>query len=73
MALLVNFKTKIVLFVVEENSLYVTSGDWDLGYMLPEQLKLSNIPIPGHVRHWINIKKVSNLILVWAKQFMVMT
>lgn len=35
---------------------FVTCGDWDLRYMLPEQCRVSQVSIPGYMKSWINIK-----------------
>ncbi|KAK6635617.1 hypothetical protein RUM44_000871 [Polyplax serrata] len=44
--------------LTDDNSLYVTSGDWDLGHMLPIQCEMYNIPVPKHMMEWIDIKKL---------------
>ena len=36
---------------------YVTCGDWDLNYMLPVQCSTSQIELPNHLKHWINVKR----------------
>lgn len=45
----------------KENSIIVTSGNWDLGNIFVEQCSLfpSTIEIPEFMCTWINIKKVS--------------
>lgn len=45
----------------EEQSIVVTSGNWDLGNIFVEQCKLfpSTIQIPEFMCSWINIKKVN--------------
>lgn len=47
----------------EDNFIFVTCGDWDLKVMLPEQCQLLTISIPGCMKKWINIKKVSSSYL----------
>ena len=43
----------------EENTnfTFVTCGDWDLKYMLPNQCDTSNIQMPRYFRKWINVKR----------------
>lgn len=36
---------------------FVTCGDWDLNYMLPNQCITSQIKLPDYFRQWINVKK----------------
>ncbi|KAJ1980904.1 ERI1 exoribonuclease 3 [Dimargaris verticillata] len=36
---------------------FVLCGDWDLRKMLPQQCKLSGLPVPACFRRWINLKK----------------
>ena len=36
---------------------FVTCGDWDLNYMLPNQCSTSQIILPDYFRQWINVKK----------------
>ena len=36
---------------------FLTCGDWDLRHMLPEQCRTSQLPIPGYMKRWINIKQ----------------
>jgi len=36
---------------------FVTCGDWDLRHMLPEQCRTSQLPIPGYMKRWINMKQ----------------
>lgn len=36
---------------------FVTCGDWDLKIMLPKQCQLASVPVPDHMKHWVNIKK----------------
>lgn len=36
---------------------YVTCGDWDLKTMLPNQCGHFKLPVPEHMKQWINIKK----------------
>lgn len=42
----------------ENNTVFVTCGDWDLKTMLPNQTELSNVPIPPIYTKWVNIKKL---------------
>ena len=35
---------------------FITCGDWDLRYMLPQQCRVSQVFIPGYMKSWINIK-----------------
>jgi hypothetical protein len=35
----------------------VTSGDWDLKTMLPNQCRLSGVDLPAYAGEWINVKK----------------
>ncbi|EEB17071.1 3' histone mRNA exonuclease, putative [Pediculus humanus corporis] len=44
--------------LTDDNSIYVTSGDWDLGYMMPRQCAISKIQVPSHMMTWIDIKKL---------------
>ena len=41
----------------DRNFTYITCGDWDLNYMLPSQCSTSQIELPNHLKHWINVKK----------------
>lgn len=41
----------------EENSAFVTCGDWDLKIMLPAQCALDNLTLPEHFKKWINLKE----------------
>ena len=41
----------------EKTFTYVTCGDWDLNTMLPKQCNTSQIELPAHFHHWINVKK----------------
>jgi ERI1 exoribonuclease 3 len=43
-------------FNEKEESAFVTSGDWDLRVMLPDQCKLSSIEAPYYFKQWVNIK-----------------
>lgn len=43
---------------LQSKFLFVTCGDWDLKYMLPEQCRRENIPIPDYCKTWLNVKKV---------------
>ncbi|CAK9815021.1 ERI1 exoribonuclease 3 [Anthophora plagiata] len=40
----------------ENDSAFVTCGDWDLKYMLPSQCKLENMSLPPQFSKWINLK-----------------
>ncbi|XP_050527993.1 ERI1 exoribonuclease 3-like isoform X2 [Daktulosphaira vitifoliae] len=44
--------------IVQDKCIIVTCGNWDLGRILIEQCKLSNISIPNFMHKWINIKKL---------------
>ena len=41
----------------EKTFTYVTCGDWDLNTMLPKQCNTSQIELPSHFQHWINVKE----------------
>ena len=36
----------------------VTCGDWDLGQLLPGQLRHLGLPVPPYFRSWINLKMI---------------
>ena len=36
---------------------FVTCGDWDLKYMLPDQCATSQIKVPKYFLQWINVKQ----------------
>ncbi|KAK0089820.1 hypothetical protein PV325_005127 [Microctonus aethiopoides] len=37
---------------------FVTSGDWDLKVMLPNQCKLDDLTVPDNFKQWIDLKKI---------------
>ncbi|XP_053997960.1 26S proteasome non-ATPase regulatory subunit 6-like [Hylaeus anthracinus] len=43
-------------FKDDNQSAFLTCGDWDLKMMLPEHCKLENITIPEYFGKWINLK-----------------
>lgn len=43
----------------QQTKTFITCGDWDLKVMLPNQSKLSKLPVPPIMTHWLNLKKVS--------------
>ncbi|XP_046663308.1 ERI1 exoribonuclease 3-like isoform X1 [Homalodisca vitripennis] len=45
-------------FNEESKKIFVTCGNWDLKIMLPDQCKLSGIPVPGFMMQWLNLKNV---------------
>lgn len=53
---------EIVKFLVErgymngQKFIFLTCGNWDLEYMLPEQAKLSRVKVHSCFRKWINVK-----------------
>ena len=52
---------QIIKFLTErgynnQNFTFLTCGNWDLKYMLPEQAKLSRVKIHSSFQKWINIK-----------------
>lgn len=44
-------------FSQDEQSAFVTSGDWDLRHMLPNQCELDGITVPDYFKKWIDLKK----------------
>ncbi|XP_054259934.1 ERI1 exoribonuclease 3-like [Macrosteles quadrilineatus] len=42
----------------QQTKTFITCGDWDLKVMLPNQCKLSKLPVPPIMTHWLNLKKV---------------
>ncbi|VIO87875.1 exonuclease family protein [Brugia malayi] len=36
---------------------FVTSGDWDLGVLLPSEANYRNLELPEYFKRWINLKK----------------
>lgn len=49
-------------WIIQENLLktrftFITSGDWDLKVMLPEQCRILGMSVPPYMTKWINIKK----------------
>ncbi|KAJ9583006.1 hypothetical protein L9F63_022622, partial [Diploptera punctata] len=41
----------------KSNSIFVTSGDWDLKIMLPHQCEQLGLEIPPQMKYWIDIKQ----------------
>ncbi|KAI0987173.1 hypothetical protein GJ496_005577 [Pomphorhynchus laevis] len=42
---------------IEDNYIFVTCGNWDLGRILPENLILHNMQLPTYFKRWVNIKE----------------
>lgn len=62
------------LFEPDVKFTFVTSGDWDLSFMLPNQCKDLGIEMPDYFQSWINIKKSYAIVTgVWPKQLPSMT
>ncbi|XP_037069786.1 ERI1 exoribonuclease 3-like isoform X2 [Pollicipes pollicipes] len=40
----------------DSRALFLTYGDWDLKTMLPNQCRLSGVPLPPFMRSWGNVK-----------------
>jgi len=40
----------------DAKTVFVTCGDWDLQFMLPQQAQISNTKIPRYYHKWVNVK-----------------
>ena len=43
--------------IMQHNFAFITCGDWDLKYMLPNQCITSQIILPNYFNEWINVKR----------------
>lgn len=41
----------------EDDSVFLTLGDWDFKTMLPDQCRLSGLTLPPRFRQWVNVKR----------------
>jgi inhibitor of KinA sporulation pathway (predicted exonuclease) len=51
--------------LLNNKSAFVTSGDWDLQFLLPHQCRNEGILVPKYCSSWINIKQVSVKFVLW--------
>ncbi|XKL65718.1 hypothetical protein PGB90_009138 [Kerria lacca] len=42
--------------ITPDKAIFITSGNWDLKIMFPQQCKFYNLEIPQQMKQWINIK-----------------
>ena len=48
----------------EDRYIFVTDGDWDLKFMLPNQCKILDIEVPKAFKEWINIRQVIHYVMI---------
>ena len=47
---------RFMTWVGDKRVIFVTCGHWDLGTMMPQQCKVSNVDVPALFKYWINLK-----------------